>query len=278
MFGQHFAGRQHRSSRLGYDCYTCGPMQGDRLVKCQLHLHRIPPYVSPEVRPHLPRLMFWPEENHAAAHTMIEAVLAMDVTLLNAWRKEYPDHQFGYESFCLWCHRTDADGRKVADRAREALGRAPALTEAAGSFTGEVVHEMDLIEGPLGFGCSVCWRLVRFKNDDAAIRMIIRSPTGLVLSKAFVDLIDDTHRVTVHYPGRYQAEGVPESLLADTLGSDERVRTRRRVEQAPAVPHVLPLGMPDRGADRVQASHEAISGPSTSREPHLVNGSTGPDR
>lgn len=229
--GQHLIGRQHRSAHLGYDCYTCGPLQGDRMVKLVLRPHIVPGYVSAEVRPRLPALMFWPDENHSGAHVMVDAVLAMDVDALKAWKRDYPDHAFGFEPYLAWVAKARLGGSKIADRAREALGRAMPDGDVAGRFRVPIQTKDPLGEGVMTQGVRLSTHLVRFVNDDAALRVTLRSPNGWVLSRALVDLLDGAYLVTEHYPGRYRAEGISERLLGQALGLKNPIVCRRRARE-----------------------------------------------
>jgi hypothetical protein len=242
--GQHLVGRQHRSAHLGYDCYSCGPLQGDRMVKLVLRPHQVPSYVSAEVRPRLPGLMYWPEQNHAGAHVMVDAVLAMDVDALKAWKRDHPAHAFGFESYLSWISLAREGGSKLADRAREALGRAMPDSDVRGRFRVPIASKDLLGRAALAGGVVLSTHLVRFVNEDAAVRVTLRSPNGWVLSRALVDLLDGGYLVTEHYPGRYRAEGIPEAILGQALGVKRPLVCRRRAREGFRPVSVGALGDP----------------------------------
>jgi len=215
-----------RSSHLGYDCYLCGPLELKQYIRCVAREHRLPPYISAEIRPHLPREIHWPEGNHAAAHVCIDAIFSMDVALLAAWKQDFPGHTFGFEPFLTWARGAVRIGKRARALLRGAAPETPSFRHR-----GVITKRTPIIDQDVDYDCTAEYAQVRFKDGTHAIQVTIRSPTGLGLSKVFVDLVDSSYDVEVHFPGRYDAEGVPVHLLKTLLGISGKVVHRRRANE-----------------------------------------------
>jgi hypothetical protein len=120
ILGTHLVGQQARSSHLGYDCYLTGSAHAGDLgaggtgapgkVRMVLRPNRLSPRITEATRTILPQEMWWPQRNHSGAHGCIDAVLTQDHRSMQMWKQTWPNHEFGFEDFLVWCQRATANG------------------------------------------------------------------------------------------------------------------------------------------------------------------------
>lgn len=220
--GLHLKGVVNRSSHLGYDCYRSGPMNGDGgRIRITLRPTRIPPHVRLDVRALLPVEMWWPQPDHPAAHGCIDAVMTLDSKSMRAWKDAWPDHNFGFEDFMVWCDR------KLEARAIREPDVKPAVAVEMGRVIVRSqrfptdVHKVVQMQSLPYERYLVRLALTTFTDKSTALRVTVvgRIPGGTTtrLSRAYVDPVDHRYEVIEHHPGRYQALELPEDLIYSVL-------------------------------------------------------------
>jgi hypothetical protein len=228
------ATRQVRSSHLGYDCYATGKITGEAgKIRCLVKTTRLPSHITSDIQSILPVEMWWPERDHKAAHAMIDAILTFDLKSLASWKSLWPAHEFGFESYMQMAERhltqlhaktldSVRESSKLIEDKREDPGVQVHLPKPA-LFPYKIVALEPAGRTDLGTH-HVILGIARFEDGNAALRVTVRSPPltdedrGLLLSRAYVDLMDGRYEVIEHYPGRYHALGLPPSTLLGVLG------------------------------------------------------------
>lgn len=229
-----------RTSHLGYDCYATGKITGEAgKIRCLLKSTRLPSHISHDIMAILPVEMWWPERDHRAAHALIDAVITFDLNSLASWKSLWPQHEFGYEQFMALAERhlthlnaKTLDSVKESNKLLMAEKRADPKIEAVlpkpSLFPCEMVRcepcgdvQADLYRVSL----AIAW----FADGSAALRVSLHSQPmegehRVLLSRAYVDLVDGTYEVIENYPGRYRALGLPTRMFYEVLG----VRSRRK--------------------------------------------------
>lgn len=247
-------GQPVRSSHLGYDCYLTGRSDGGGpgQVRCVQRAIRLPPTVTEELRAILPTEFWWPQRDTHAAHACVDAILSMDRGALGHWKNAWPDHRFGFELYLDWLNRK----AQAAQQGQPGMGGpGKALPIQLTKFPAQIGNvqpvSQALMELPSSKDITVrCYRvfmaLVRFVDGQSALRMslygVIGDPhdhdpeelargrpsrTDQLLSRAYIDIVTGAFDIIEHYPGRYQALGLPPGLICDSLGV-ERFRLGRR--------------------------------------------------
>lgn len=253
--------KQVRSSHLGYDCYTTGPVNGSGKIRCTLRAGRLPPHITNDVRVILPVEMWWPERDHKMAHHLIDSVLTFDLSTLRSLKESWPDHEFGVEQFMRLADRRMA---AVRDGALPDVHRPPVRLDGAASpgrsatvsvqGGAPLPRQLALFPGAptsrelisrASFGrYRVRIHLVRFDDGLAAQRVdlggVLEDGSMELCSRAYVDLIDGRFEIVEHYPGRLRALNLPNRLIYDVLGvraPTSPTRTRRYEPKPRSVRH-----------------------------------------
>jgi hypothetical protein len=238
--------RAVRSSHLGFDCYMQGSSgTGIGRIRILKRDTRLPPHLDQELRFRLPVEMVWPEPNATMAHHCIDAVLTLNVNQLAEWKSQWGDHRFGFEDFLSWAQERVEEKR--ASGKHNSLPQEQAIPLRR--FANPVQEVIPLGEQDMGDHI-VSLAYVKFEGADEGLRVTVRGRIGddrIRLSRAFVDLLTNEYDIAEHYPGRYKALGLPQSLITDALGV-RRLRIRRRVSKY-AKANVTVEPVPDAGAD-----------------------------
>jgi hypothetical protein len=231
-----------RSQHLGYDCYATGTINGVQKIRCIMRGSRMPPHITPDILQILPTEMWWPERDHRSAHMMVDAVLTFDLGTLTAWRKQWPEHEFGFERFMDLAERRAAALREEAAKVQQAAGvgrvdKGEAAPQGGKAIPGQMAlfpaapvqldpHGSRSNDGGMN-GWATDTFVVRFEDGQSALRVDVSGflPDGekLLCSRAYVDLCDGRFEVIRHYPGRLRALHLPLDLLHQAIG----VRGRR---------------------------------------------------
>jgi hypothetical protein len=223
-------GLKVRSAHLGYDCYVCGPLDGQRTIRCVFKRHRAPSHMSAELIDMLPPEFRWPTAGFNEAHAAIEALYTVDVRILRSYLKQFPDHHFGFEStidrFERWhtaAKQTGAgDVEEARQQARDRVPVAQARERPISPLLGWVKHQHPLQVLPLD-QVDLHMSLIYFSDGMPALRLDAY-PTGMEpgsgarLTRIHADLLDDVHEVIEHYPGRYLTFGLDPIHLRRILG------------------------------------------------------------
>lgn len=228
-----------RSSHLGYDCYTTGPVNGKGKIRCVLRPGRLPSHIANDVRLIMPVELYWPERDHTMAHGMLDAILSFDLSSLRAWKESFPEHEFGFEQYIGLAERRAAAVRAgsvpavpqlpprldgVSSPGRPASVAVPGgvgIPRQLALFPGKVtsVERMGLATYP---GYKIRLDLVRFNDGNAAQRVdvggILDDGSVELCTSAYVDLVDGRYEIVEHYPGRLRALGLPVRLIYQVLG------------------------------------------------------------
>ncbi len=231
-----FAGtltRAVRSSHCGFDCYCVSKTNsGTGRVRILARTTRLPPHLDEELRYRIPEEMHWPEPDHTMAHRLIDAVLTLNVTKLAEWRAYWPGHQFGFEQFQAWAE--DRVARASDDPSRYAKEQAP-IEDAMRRFPIDRISRVVKLGSTRLDTHAVVLSYVYFANGDEAVRLSVygfpAQDEHLLLSRAYIDVVDNRYDITEHFPGRYDALGLPHYLINDLLGV-ERFKVERRVSRA----------------------------------------------
>jgi hypothetical protein len=218
-----------RSSHLGYDCYVTGAINSSGKTRIVLRQGRLPPHLTTDTKLMLPVEMWWPERDHRAAHGLIDAVLSFDSGALNAWKSQWPDHEFGFEQFLQSTER-----RKLAMQGKNAADapQVPKRVSSSQNAAGTAARNMRMFPGneissePQGGydepNYSVRLKLVRFDDDLSALRIDVGGQLAdgqkLLCTRAYVDLLDGRFEIVENYPGRLDALGLPRTLIYRVLG------------------------------------------------------------
>ena len=241
ILGTHFQGQQSRSSHLGYDCYLTGGASAENgKVRMVLRANRLSPRITEATRTILPQEMWWPQRNHSGAHGCIDAVLTQDVKSLEMWKRTFPNHQFGFEDFLVWCQRAAANG--IAPMLR--TGTLETMASHTSSNVPRVGHSTFAPNFPVGTeladqrvrikvidydGYQVRIYVAKFRDRTQALRLdvlgAIEDVGGpgaggrVLLGRAYVDLVDDRiWQVIEHHPGNCRALDLPTGLIYHVLG------------------------------------------------------------
>lgn len=221
--GAHLRGLRVRSHYLGYDCYAYGPMGRDRKIRCLLRPRRMPPHLEGSVRDLMPLEVFWPTGVHEEAHRCIDAIYQLDVDTLRAWKKQWPDHNFGIDPFLDTAERWHAARRDEGApvRAGGTAAAVPAHHVGGRRFPVWVKRSVPVRVVTVG-GLDMCISVVYFTTGQPALRVDIY-PTGDTdsvrrLTRVHADLKDGGYDLIEHFPGRYQAVGLSPLLACKLLG------------------------------------------------------------
>lgn len=200
------APRRRRSSHRGYDCYLRGQLDDEQgSTRCILRRKRIPWGVDAEFRDVLPMEMIWPFRDHECAHEMINCVYDLDVRMLEEYRRQYPDHVFGFEKFLPWAAaRLERQGKPV----RKAVVTPVPIERTP-------VAEDLLTSIPFG-RCLADLHVLRYDDGDAWGRMTLRHDRT-ILARTLIELCSDVHHLVAIYPGRFLALEVPQGLVLEVV-------------------------------------------------------------
>jgi len=264
-----------RSSRLGYDCYATGAINGSGKIRIILRARRLPPHLTTDVIGQLPSEMWWPERDHKAAHALIDALLGFDIGAMKTWRVCWPDHEFGFERFLDYAERKAAQVRTsapvhnpvthtvVASEPADHGNKVPkqfslfplemesretlySLRQIADSGS-EYVLRLSLIHFVDGSGalCTEIWGMLAPGVTKGA----------LLCSRAFSDLITGAYEILAHRPGRLQALNLPLNLLHTHMGiKSARVNRATNVKRF-AEPTELVRTSPNESATMTTSRH-----------------------
>lgn len=230
-----------RSSRLGYDCYATGAINGAGKIRLILRPRRLPPHLTTDVIGQLPSEMWWPDRDHPAAHALVDALLSFDIGALKSWRACWPGHEFGFERFLDFAERraAAARGNAKADALPDSPSRPVLEAEAADQgrklptqfslFPVEIDSTEKLyalvLYADSGAGYILRLSLVRFVDGSGALSteifgMMAAGVTkgALLCSRAFSDLHTGEYEILAHRPGRLRALSLPLDLIYTHLG------------------------------------------------------------
>ena len=257
-YGEHLRGTHARSSHVGYDCYRTGPINDDSgRIRVVLRPNRIPQGVPDKIRLLLPQEMSWPQPDHVQAHGMIDAVVTLDTGNMRSWQDAWPSHTFGFESFLTWALKF-----KEAQSIRDPDRPAPVSVEHGQTivrgayFPSQVVAVAKVGDIPHE-GYEIRVALVTFNDESTALRISLygtfASGGSIRLSRAYVDPLNNHFEIVEHHPGRYQALGLPTSLIYAVLGTKKRenstpIRPRDRTAHDPRAPQRFDPPPPPEGA------------------------------
>lgn len=213
-------GRQ-RSSHMGYDCYAAGSVDSDGKIRCVLRRHRLPSGVDDMQKDHLPDEMIWPYRDHALAHDLIDAVLEMDVRTMLSWKRQYPDHHFGFEKYLPW-----AESFLVGNGEKEkpdllSLPRSKAIQR-------DVILVKDI---HLSRPVTLTLALLRYDDGDSWGEVSF-SHGKTLLTRALLELRTNVASMVDHFPGRWKGLGIDHRVLRGILGKvrldhlDSKITTR----------------------------------------------------
>lgn len=242
-YGEHLVGTKAHTGHVGYDCYRTGPMNGDGgRIRVVLRPSRIPLGVPSNIRLLLPKEMAWPQPDHAQAHAMIDAVITLDTAAMRSWTDAWPHHTFGFESFYEWAIKfKTSKGIGEGNRPAVSVEHGQTITRSmhfptivvTAAPVGEIPHE----------GYKIRLALVTFNDDSTALRISLYGTfaqgDSVRLSRAYVDPITNEFEIVEHHPGRYQALGLPPTLIHAVLG------TKTRTALAPITPRPVHAPEPD---------------------------------
>ena len=277
-----------RSSRLGYDCYATGAINGAGKIRVILRPRRLPPHLTTDVIGQLPSEMWWPDRDHKAAHALIDAVLGFDIGALKEWAVCWPDHEFGFERFLEYAERRAAGIRAAAPVSSPRAAVLPAQPAAQGRklpsqfslFPGEIESSEKLysvvLDAPSGAQYVLRLTLVRFLDGSGALSteifgMLMPGVTkgALLCSRAYSDLNTGEYEILAHRPGRLKALGLPLNLLHIHLGI-KGGNPNRPTTKAPEPEAVAPMRTsPNESATMTNSRHVqavlAAEGPTKER-------------
>lgn len=241
-----------RSTHLGYDCYVTGRINEGGKTRIILRAGRLPNHISVDVIAHLPSEMWWPARDHAACHALIDAVLQFDVASLRRFKDAYPEHEFGFESFAVFCDRRAAATRAAAPEPRvtQTVRQEPSQSTPSGSFPGALPQQLARWPSPVEsteslytadyVGHLLKTSLVHFEDGDSALCVEVWGRVGetgrLLCSRAYVDMNTGEYEIRAHHPGRLHGLGLPLTLLHDHLGIHTRSRVRASLRSVKAAP------------------------------------------
>ena len=280
--GAHLKGHKVRSTHLGFDCYVYGPID-QRKVRCLLRRHRMPNHIAGDLRNQVPTEVCWPTGSHEEAHRCIEAIYRIELPTLRAYRRQYPDHAFGFEPFITWAERWHA-ANPAAPSHPSIHGHKPKAVPAD-SFGTWVKHAEALREttlGPFSLRQSVVW----FADADPALRVDVypcgEGPSRFNrLARLYLDLVDGRRQKVVEWlPGRFLGLGINPLAAQRLLGLGRDPIPRRTVWDEPAVQASRRRAAARLEANRGEAmrAREAVQASATLAEsadpdvfaPHLV--------
>lgn len=275
--GKHLVGLQQRSRHLGYDCYVCGPMTGERRVRLVLRPHAMPARLPEDVRAFVPREVWWPTAVHSEAHACIDAIYTLDTATLRRFVKQFPEHRFGFEDFIHWAERWRAAASDRAVQEGYVPPSSPPVRQAAENprrFPTWSTHSDFLRESTLG---PVTLRLfiAHFGSKADPVLRVDVHPLGItpnrvsLLTRIYADLVEPYHEVREHYPGRYDAYGVPRDALKAILGTG-MINRRITPPEPPKRPtEVGPREQARRTADAARTLY-ALGAGEEAFAPHLA--------
>lgn len=215
-----------RSSHRGYDCYLRGRHDDDQgSTRCVLRLNRLPAGVDSEMRDALPGELLWPYRGHTCTHEMIDCIYRLDVRMLEEYRRQYPNHVFGFEKFINWaCMRLDKTGKAVRSATFESppTNRKPLASD----------HLTAIILG----SCVADLHILRYHDGDAWGQLTLRHDRT-ILARTFIELRSDVHHLVACHPGRFKAYGVPLKVLelaVNRVGGSRLIRPQTPTHIEPA--------------------------------------------
>lgn len=195
-------------------------------------LSKMPPGSDTQLVLKLPAEILWPHDDEQGVIACIEAMHGLDVPHLHQLTDAFPHHRFGFEDeFLPW-----------AEEQQRAQQHAPAVPPGPR-------HEPDALY-PLARlttshrGVVLDLHLATYANQDAWIQATWHHQRS-ILSRAMIDPSTNRYRVTIHYPGRYQALNVPQTLIQEALGPSPQKLVRiapALAERADRGPAVAPQG------------------------------------
>lgn len=222
-------GRTVRAAHLGYDLYVTGQFNSSvGRVRIVQRPTRLPPNVTDELRSMLPIEMVWPQKDIHQAMACVDACLTMDIGQLKRWKEQFPESVFGYERYIDWLERLRA---AQGTRSPNASGRGgpgkmtPIQLSHFPSQVMEIIPYHALEEHTHVVKIAV----VKFQDHTSALRFTLYGKLCAgaegtnnhdleKLSRAYVDPVDGNFDIIEHYPGRYKALELPETLLHEVLG------------------------------------------------------------
>lgn len=252
--GDHLKGQAVRGSYLGFDLYTYGPLNTARKVRALQRSHRLPPRLDGDVKAALPTEFFWPTSSHEEVHRCIDAIFVMDADTLSNWKRQYPEHHFGFEPFIEFIHRWRADRRRQKrlgedDRPDTVHGAEALIAQAAkdpeaarvgGSLFPAYTRSVRNVKSIEIGDYSVRVGIATFGSGSPALSLDVY-PMGVLrshqsrLSRVYADLETGEFEVIEHFPGKYAGAGLDPRFLRALLGSGAAVEKRKTIWDDPRV-------------------------------------------
>lgn len=195
-------------------------------------LSKMPPGTDTQLVLKLPGEITWPHDDEQGVISCIEALHSLDVRHLYQLVDAFPHHTFGFEEFLSWAEEQQAaqhHAPAIPPGPRREADRLYPLARVATTYPGVV---LDL-------------HLASYANQDAWVQATWHHQRT-ILSRALIDPSTNRYRVTIHYPGRYEALGIPQTLVEEALGPTTQKLGRIAPER---------VGAPAGG--RVEAAEEA---------------------
>lgn len=206
-------------------------------------LSKMPPGSDTQLVLKLPAEILWPHDDEQGVIACIEAMHGLDVPYLHQLTDAFPHHRFGFEDEYLpW-----AEEQQAAQHHAPAVPPGPrhgpdALYPLARLATAHPGVVLDL-------------HLATYANQDAWVQATWHHQRS-ILSRAMIDPSTNRYRVTIHYPGRYEALGVSQTLIQDALGPSPqklgRIAPARETALAPVERERPPAGETDASSSRRQ--------------------------
>jgi len=232
-------GRRVHTAHCGYDLYTCGPPDQQR-VRVVLRRNLIPGRVESDVRDMLPNEFHWPNGNHEEAWLAVDAMLLVDVPNLESLVRQYRGHHFGFEDYIERAKRWRSAARehgsaplpdvRATDGPLGASARAPSRALGTPLFPSWVKYAEPL-EPIVLESITLRQAIIYFANGTPALRIdaypnTLEPDKTTRLTRIHADLATNQHEVIEHFPGRYLALGLDPKLLTALLHI--RLGDRRR--------------------------------------------------